>query len=100
PTQVKILPISEKFEPYTLEVLAALKAKDIRAEADLRNEKIGKKIRDAELDKAPYMLVIGEKEMNDKTVAVRKHGQGDQGVQSLDALIEEINAVQELVYAR
>jgi threonyl-tRNA synthetase len=79
PVQVKILPISDKFMDYAKRVLDELKKADIRAELDDRNEKIGKKIRDTELMKIPYMLVVGEKEMNEGKVAVRKHGQGDQG---------------------
>ncbi len=83
PTQVKVLPISEKFQPYAHEVAQELKAKNIRAEVDERNEKIGKLIRDTELEKVPYMLIIGEKEMNDRTVAVRRHGKGDIGTQPI-----------------
>ncbi len=83
PTQVKVLPISEKFQPYAREVAQELNAQNIRAEVDERNEKIGKLIRDTELDKVPYMLIIGEKEMNDRTVAVRRHGKGDIGTQSI-----------------
>jgi threonyl-tRNA synthetase len=96
PTQVKVLPISEKFIPYAKEVASSLKTKNIRSEVDERNEKIGKLIRDTELEKIPYMLIIGEKEMNDRTVAVRRHGQGDQGVLSIDdfasKIIEEVNS--------
>ena len=80
PEQVKVLPISDKFIPYAEEVVALLKANDIRASVDDRNEKIGKKIRDTELMKIPYMLVVGEQEMNGGKVAVRKHGEGDKGV--------------------
>lgn len=80
PEQVKVLPISDKFIPYAEEVVAFLKANDIRASVDDRNEKIGKKIRDTELMKIPYMLVVGEQEMNGGKVAVRKHGEGDKGV--------------------
>ncbi|MBL7712425.1 MAG: threonine--tRNA ligase [Chitinophagaceae bacterium] len=80
PEQVKVLPISDKFSPYAHEVAALLKAADIRASVDDRNEKIGKKIRDTELMKVPYMLVVGEQEMNNGQVAVRKHGEGDKGV--------------------
>lgn len=83
PTQVKVLPISEKFQPYAHEVANELKAKNVRAEVDERNEKIGKLIRDTELEKVPYMLIIGEKEMNDRTVAVRRHGKGDLGTQPI-----------------
>jgi threonyl-tRNA synthetase len=80
PEQVKVLPISDKFIPYAEEVVALLKSSDIRASVDDRNEKIGKKIRDTELMKIPYMLVVGEQEMNSGKVAVRKHGEGDKGV--------------------
>jgi threonyl-tRNA synthetase len=80
PEQVKVLPISDKFIPYAEEVVTLLKANDIRASVDDRNEKIGKKIRDTELMKIPYMLVVGEQEMNGGKVAVRKHGEGDKGV--------------------
>lgn len=91
PTQVKLLPISDKFIPYCEEVLKQLKAADIRAEIDDRNEKIGKKIRDTELDKVPLMLVIGEKEMNENKVAVRRQGLGDIGVRSIDEFIAFVN---------
>jgi threonyl-tRNA synthetase len=80
PEQVKVLPISDKFIPYAEEVVALLKSSDIRASVDDRNEKIGKKIRDTELMKIPYMLVVGEQEMNSGKVAVRKHGEEDKGV--------------------
>ena len=80
PEQVKVLPIRDKFIPYAEEVVALLKANDIRDSVDDRNEKIGKKIRDTELMKIPYMLVVGEQEMNGGKVAVRKHGEGDKGV--------------------
>jgi len=90
PLQVKILPISDKFGDYAKEVLQKLKKADIRVEIDDRNEKIGKKIRDTELLKVPYMLVIGEKEMNEKQVAVRRQGKGDAGVQDVDAFINAI----------
>ena len=83
PVQVKVLPISDKFMPYAQEVVTHLKKADIRAEIDDRNEKIGKKIRDTELQKVPYMLVLGEKEAADKKVAVRRQGKGDAGVQGL-----------------
>lgn len=83
PTQVKVLPISDKFLPYAKEVEAELKKLEIRAETDERHEKIGKLIRDTELQKVPYMLIIGEKEMIDRSVAVRRHGQGDLGVESI-----------------
>jgi threonyl-tRNA synthetase len=83
PTQVKILPISDKFMAYAEEVQALLKKQDVRAEIDDRQEKIGKKIRDTELDKIPFMLIVGEKEMNEKTVGVRRQGVGDLGAKSI-----------------
>jgi threonyl-tRNA synthetase len=90
PVQAKILPISDKFLGYAGEVLEKLKKADIRASIDDRNEKIGKKIRDAELMKIPYMLLVGEKEINEQTVSVRKHGIGDTGSLTLDVLIKEL----------
>lgn len=92
PLQVKILPISDKFMDYANTILQTLKNADIRVEIDERNEKIGKKIRDTELARVPYMLVIGEKEMNEKQVAVRRQGKGDVGVKSLDAFVSELVA--------
>ncbi len=88
PVQVKMLPISDKFLDYAKTVSQKLKKADIRAEVDDRNEKIGKKIRDTELMKVPYMLVVGEKEMNENKVAVRRQGKGDLGVKSVDEFIE------------
>jgi threonyl-tRNA synthetase len=92
PLQVKILPISDKFMDYGEAVLKKLRSAGIRAEIDDRNEKIGKKIRDTELAKVPYMLVFGEKEIENNAVAVRKQGKGDQGVKNLDEFIKEISA--------
>ena len=88
PTQVMILPISDKFLPYAKEVEMELKKKDIRIETDDRNEKIGKKIRDAEMNKIPYMFIIGEKEMNERQVAMRKQSKGDIGVKSINEALE------------
>jgi threonyl-tRNA synthetase len=90
PTQVKILPISDKYQEYATQVLSTLKKADIRAEIDERQEKIGKKIRDTELQKIPYMLVVGEKEMTEGVVSVRKHGTGDEGAKTVDAFKEII----------
>ncbi|MBO9620770.1 MAG: threonine--tRNA ligase [Niabella sp.] len=87
PVQVKLLPISDKFFDYTKEVYKALRKAGIRVEIDERNEKIGKKIRDTELMKVPYMLVIGEKEMNDRRVAIRRQGKGDAGTQTIEEFI-------------
>jgi threonyl-tRNA synthetase len=89
PVQVKVLPISDKFLDYAKSVSDQLKKADIRAEVDDRNEKIGKKIRDTELMKVPYMLVVGEKEMNENKVAVRKQGKGDTGVKPVAEFIAE-----------
>ncbi len=90
PLQVKILPISDKFMDYGEAVLQKLRAAGIRAEIDDRNEKIGKKIRDTELAKVPYMLVFGEKEIENNAVAIRKQGLGDQGVINLDEFISNL----------
>ncbi len=84
PDQVSILPISEKYNDYAKKVLELLKNYDIRALVDERNEKIGKKIRDTELQKVPYMLIVGEKEESENQVAVRKQGEGDLGSFSIE----------------
>jgi len=89
PDQVSVLPISEKHNEYARSVLDALKEKDIRGFADERDEKIGRKIRDAEMMKVPLMLIVGEKEAQDGTVAVRKHGAGDQGSLKLSEFIDQ-----------
>jgi len=88
PLQVKILPISEKFQDYAIAVKAKLRKAGVRVEIDDRNEKIGKKIRDTELMRVPYMLVIGEKEVAENQLAVRRQGKGDLGVQSVDSFVE------------
>ncbi|NCI46390.1 threonine--tRNA ligase [Sediminibacterium soli] len=94
PLQARILPISDKFQAYALEVEKRLKRAGVRVEIDDRQEKIGKKIRDTELMKVPYMLVVGEKEMTENKVSVRRQGQGDIGAQDIsafvDAIVEEI----------
>ena len=90
PVQVKILPISDKFITYAQNVLNQLKNNDIRAEIDDRSEKIGKKIRDTELAKIPLMLIIGEKEVTDRKVSVRRQGKGDEGTKALDEVIRNI----------
>jgi threonyl-tRNA synthetase len=92
PLQVKVLPISDKFLDYAKTVSQKLKNADIRAEVDDRHEKIGKKIRDTELMKVPYMLVVGEKEMNENKVAVRRQGKGDIGVKAVDDFLNELTA--------
>lgn len=90
PDQVVIMPISEKFNDYGKKVLNYLNNSDIRTLLDDRNEKIGKKIRDNELKKIPYLLVIGEKEEADELVSVRKQGEGDKGTMSLKEFAEFI----------
>ncbi len=92
PLQVKILPISDKFMDYANTILQTLKNADIRAEIDDRNEKIGKKIRDTELAKVPYMLVIGEKEMNEGKASIRRQGKGDLGAKEVSEFVKEITS--------
>lgn len=95
PEQVIVLPISDKFHEYSEKVLNMMKNSDIRASIDTRTEKIGKKIRDAEVKKIPYMLIVGEKEQSNSNISIRKHGQGDLGQLTMDAFIhqfqEELN---------
>ena len=93
PLQVKVLPISDKYNDYALSVIEALKADDIRAEIDDRSEKIGRKIRDTELMKVPYMLIVGEKEQENQTVSVRKHGDGDKGAVSIADFATEMKGI-------
>ena len=88
PEQIAVLPISERFNDYAAKVFEALKEQDIRGLLDDRDEKIGRKIRDAETGKVPYMLIVGEREAAENKVAVRRHGQGDQGSVSLDDFIK------------
>ncbi|MFM8591600.1 MAG: threonine--tRNA ligase [Sphingomonadales bacterium] len=88
PVQVKVLPISDKFLDYAHQVQRQLKEAGIRAETDDRGEKIGKKIRDTELMKIPYMLVVGEKELSEEKVAVRRQGKGDLGAQPVNTFID------------
>ena len=90
PVQVKVLPISDKYAEYGKKVLDALEAEGIRAEIDTRSEKIGYKIREAQTQKVPYMLVVGAKEEEDQLVAVRSRKDGDQGQKSLDAFIADM----------
>jgi threonyl-tRNA synthetase len=90
PLQVKILPISDKFMTYATEVKAKLRKAGVRVEIDERQEKIGKKIREAELSRVPYMLVLGEKEMNENTLSIRRQGKGDMGQLPVDDFIRNI----------
>lgn len=87
PEQIAILPISEKYHDYAQEVFRNLQEHDIRGAIDERDEKIGKKIRDAEVKKIPYMLIVGEKEAADRTLSIRQHGKGDLGTKSLDDFV-------------
>lgn len=87
PEQVIILPISEKYENYAKNVLELLENSEIRGLIDLRNEKTGKKIRDAEVSKIPYMIIVGENEMNERTISVRKHGGADLGTLSIESFV-------------
>jgi threonyl-tRNA synthetase len=91
PEQVTIIPISEKFENYAKNVSELLKNYDIRSQIDNRSEKTGKKIRDAEIDRIPYMLIVGEKEEAEGTVSVRKQAQGDLGSFSIEGFAALIN---------
>ena len=99
PEQVIILPISEKYQKYAEKVLSLLENSEIRALIDDRNEKTGRKIRDAELNKIPFMIIVGEQEENDGTVSVRKQGEGDIGTLSNNEFIsfikKEINSTLE-----
>ncbi len=90
PDQAIVLPISEKYQDYAKKVLTLLNNSDIRASVDDRNEKAGKKIRDAELMKIPFMLVVGEREESEGTVSVRRHGKGDLGPQSIGDFIAAV----------
>ena len=91
PDQVAILPISEKFNEYAKKICAYLDEQDVRSVVDDRNEKIGRKIRDNEMKRIPYMLVVGEKELAEGTVSVRKQGEGDQGSMKYEDFAKKIN---------
>ena len=91
PDQVAILPISEKYNEYAQQLAKYFDGEGVRAKVDDRNEKIGRKIRDNEMKRIPYMLVVGEKEQTDGTVAVRKQGGGDQGVMTKEDFAKKIN---------
>ena len=90
PEQVRVLPISDKYEAYAAEVEKELKKNKILCSVDNRSEKIGYKIREARLDKIPYMLVVGQQEEADKTVSVRSRFAGDEGVKTIDTFVEQI----------
>jgi threonyl-tRNA synthetase len=92
PTQAIILPISDKYQEYAEKVCEKLSKIDIRVEIDDRSEKTGRKIRDAELQKIPYMLIVGEKEMTEQTLSVRCHGGEDLGTMPIGAFVALINS--------
>jgi len=92
PVQAVVMPITDKFAPYAAEVVAKLKEAGVRVELDGRNEKIGYKIREAQVQKIPYMLVVGEKEMESNTIGVRKRGEGDLGAVDVDQFVAQIAA--------
>lgn len=91
PEQAIILSLSEKYEKYSQKVLTLLENDEIRAQSDNRNETIGKKIREAEVHKIPYMLIVGEQEEKDGTVSVRKHGEGDLGSMTVEDFVQLMN---------
>lgn len=90
PVQAKVLPLSDKYADYADEVVRSLRNRGVRVEADHRTEKIGYKIREARLERAPYILVVGEKEAENKEVSVRSRKNGEEGAMSLDGFIERI----------
>ena len=92
PEQARILPVSDKYNDYAQEVSKSLEKRDIRALVDDRSEKVGKKIREAELDKVPYMLIVGGDEAENGTVAVRKQGEGDVGGMATEAFADRIDS--------
>ena len=92
PEQAMVLPISEKFNDYANRVVSELDKRGVRAAIDDRNEKIGKKIRDNELKKVPYLLIVGEKEAENGEVSVRKHGEGDKGTMKIANFADALNA--------
>lgn len=91
PEQVIVLPISEKYHDYAMKVKEILEDQEIRTIVDERAEKAGKKVRDAEMKKIPFMVIVGEKEENERTVSVREHGQGDMGTLSITDFVTMIN---------
>ena len=90
PDQVVVLPVSEKYNEYAHSVLKTLKQQDIRGEVDDRNEKMGRKIRDNELKRIPYLLIVGEREAENNEVSVRKQGDGDKGTMKVEAFADEL----------
>jgi threonyl-tRNA synthetase len=93
PEQFAILPISEKYQEYAQQVYDRLIQEELRGFIDNRDEKIGRKIRDAEVRKVSYMLIVGEKEQENEIVSVRKHGAGDVGNMTLDTFVEHFKEI-------
>jgi threonyl-tRNA synthetase len=90
PVQVAVIPISEKHDEYAKDIAAKLKSENIRVELKNENETLGKKIREAEMQKIPYLLIVGDKEVEAKTVSVRERGKGDAGAMPMDKFSEKI----------
>ncbi|MDR1543140.1 MAG: threonine--tRNA ligase [Prevotellaceae bacterium] len=99
PDQAVVLPISERFNDYAYETAKALNAQGVRTIVDDRDEKIGRKIRDNELKRIPYLLIVGEKEVENQYVAVRRQGEGDKGAMSVSDFVQKINAEIEKILA-
>ena len=91
PTQVQIIPVSEKYFDYAEKIKNIFETNGLRVEADFRNEKLGYKIREAQMEKVPYMIIVGEKEEAENTVSVRSRKDGDIGSKSVEEFIEMIN---------
>lgn len=100
PVQVQVLPVGQSFNEYAEQVVERLRSAGFRAEADLRHEKVGYKIRGAEMQKTPYMLIVGQQEMDNQSVSVRRHGEGDQGSESLDAFVALLGAEVSAAFSR
>ena len=90
PTQVQIIPVSEKHFDYAEKITKSLRDSGIRAEADYRNEKLGYKIREAQLEKVPYMVILGDKEIDQNNISVRSRHEGDLGSSSVEDFIAKI----------
>ena len=91
PVQVQIIPISEKHHQYAGEILNVIRKSGIRAETDLRNEKVGYKIREAEVNKIPYMVILGDQEEENQTLSVRQKGKGDLGKYKIDDFLRQLD---------
>jgi threonyl-tRNA synthetase len=92
PVQVAVLPVADRHNPYAQEVAGVLRGAGLRATVDERTESVGRKIRDTELQKVPYMLVVGDREAEGRAVAVRRHGEGDRGTLPLEQAIADLRA--------